>query len=63
MSMVETKFHLLQLQQELDESDAVVLAFQFSLGIVPEVLNPVDVPPQIGCKSVAMGDPVWRNPE
>ena len=36
MSVVETKFHLLQLQQELDESDAVVLAFQFSLGIAPE---------------------------
>jgi hypothetical protein len=54
---------ILQLQQELNESDAVVITFQFSLGMAHEVLNPVDVLPLTGRKPVAMGDPVWRNPE
>jgi len=53
MSMIETKFHFFQVQQELVPRDARV-PLQFGLGIAPEVLNPVDVPTAAGGEAVAM---------
>lgn len=56
LSVVETKFHLLQIQQKVMPRDAIV-AFQFGLGIAPEVLDPSDVAPAARGEAVALMDP------
>lgn len=57
MSMIETKFHLLQVEQKLTAGNAIV-AFQLSLRIALEILDPVDVSPTAGGEPVIMIDPI-----
>ena len=57
MSMIKTKFHLLQVQQELGARDPI-LALQCGLGIGPEILNPVHVPPPTGREALPMVDAI-----
>lgn len=57
MSVVEAKCHLLQVQDKLAPGDALV-AFQFGLGIAPEILDAVDVAAPTGSETLPMVDAV-----
>lgn len=57
MSVIETEFHLFQVQQELVSGNPIV-PLQFGLGRAPEVLDAVDVPTVAGGESFTMIDPV-----
>lgn len=57
MSVLETKFHLFQIQEKLVAGDPIV-PFQFGLGIAPEVLDAVDVPAAACGKRLPMVDAV-----
>lgn len=57
MSMVEPKFHLLQVQEKMTPPDAIVPP-QLGLGKAPEVLDAVDVPTATVRKRLFMENPV-----
>lgn len=54
MSVMESEFHLFQVQQELTARDAIV-PLEFGLGIAPDVLDAVDVPAAAGGKPLPVG--------
>jgi hypothetical protein len=57
VSIVEAKFHLFQVQQELGAGDAIV-TFQLGLGMAPEILNAVDMLALPSRKGLAVIDAV-----
>ena len=55
MSMVETNFHLRQVPDKLIPGDAIV-PFELGLGVAPEVLDAIKMPPPAERKAVALMD-------